>query len=206
MSTRPRRTLPARAERRDEIRLALLQSIEALVGDGSTLAEVTVERLATRAGISRAKFYVYFEDKADVLRAWFQVVNEELTQATAAWWQIGPASEKADLRAVFVPMLAAYRPHLTLMAAVHDTALYDVSIREEFAAFMDRHIGELTEHIRAGQAAGFIATELPAPQTAAWLAVMAERMQRTIAADATEGELERHLQTYVDIVWGTLYA
>lgn len=205
MSTRVRRTQQAREERRDGIRRALLESIESLVEEGFPLAEVTVERMAARAGISRAKFYVYFQDKSDVLRAWFEKVTEELRKTTARWWAIGPDSTREDLRAALGAMVGAYRPHATLMAAVIDTGLYDEEIRAEHAAFLQDHMDDLADHIRAGQRAGYIATDLPSDETAWWLALMAERMQREIPRDASDDELARHLDAYVEIVWRTLY-
>jgi AcrR family transcriptional regulator len=206
VNTRTRRTQQTRDERRDEIRRTLLRSIEELVRQGHSLADITVERMATHAGMSRANFYVYFQDRADVLRAWFDTVTEELLNTTSAWWAMGPESPRAELRTVLGRAAAAYRPHVTLLSAVHDTGLYDPEMRAQLDAFLERQSDDLAQHIRDGQQKGFIPLRLPARETAVWLARMAERMQRTILANASDDELDRHLDTYVDIVWFTLYA
>lgn len=206
MSTRARRTQPARAGRRDEMRELLLGTIETLVEQGVALADVTVERMAAEAGISRTKFYAYFEDKADLLRAWFELFSQELKSTTEAWWEIDGESSRADLRAAFAPMVATYRPHRTLMAAVHDAALYDLRIRAEYEAFITDHMADLRRHIKLGQRHGFVTADLAPAETAMWLARLGERMQRRIRPDATPDELRRHLDTYTDLVWQSLYA
>jgi len=206
VSTRVRRTQQAREDRRDDIRRALLASIESLVDEGFPLADVTVERMVARAGISRAKFYVYFQDKSDVLRAWFDTVTEEIRRPVARWWALDGDSTREDLRAALGAITAAYRPHATLVAAVVDTGLYSEDIRVAHTRFLNEHIDDLAAHIRRGQQAGYIAAELPPDETAWWLTLMAVRMQHAIPRDASRGDLERHLDAYVEIVWRTLYA
>ena len=46
----------------------LLDATERLMRDGASFTELSVDRLSTEAGISRASFYIYFEDKGHLLR------------------------------------------------------------------------------------------------------------------------------------------
>ena len=46
----------------------LLDATERLMRDGASFTELSVDRLSTEAGISRASFYIYFEDKGQLLR------------------------------------------------------------------------------------------------------------------------------------------
>jgi len=57
-----------RQERREEIERQLLDATERLMAAGASFTELSVDRLATEAGISRASFYIYFEDKGYLLR------------------------------------------------------------------------------------------------------------------------------------------
>ena len=57
-----------RQERREEIERQLLDATERLMAAGASFTELSVDRLATEAGISRASFYIYFEDKGHLLR------------------------------------------------------------------------------------------------------------------------------------------
>jgi AcrR family transcriptional regulator len=81
-----RRAQNRRAARRDEIREHLLEAVERLVSDGLSFTELSVERLATEAGVSRSTFYVYFDDKAALLTAWLAEVIDEVTEAAQGWW------------------------------------------------------------------------------------------------------------------------
>jgi AcrR family transcriptional regulator len=58
-----RRRRPTKGDRREQ---ALLDSFEALLGEHS-FAEVSVDQIALRAGVSRTAFYFYFPNKAAAL-------------------------------------------------------------------------------------------------------------------------------------------
>ena len=46
----------------------LLDATERLMRDGASFTELSVDRLSSEAAISRASFYIYFEDKGHLLR------------------------------------------------------------------------------------------------------------------------------------------
>src|SRR5579862_1906750 len=86
-----------RSKRRDEIRVKLLVAVERLLDEGHGFTELSVERLATEAGVSRSTFYVYFEDKADLLRAWLTGIIAEVYEAAKDWWGLGQTMTKSDV-------------------------------------------------------------------------------------------------------------
>ena len=57
-----------RQERREQIERRLLDATERLMRDGASFTELSVDRLSTEAAMSRASFYIYFEDKGHLLR------------------------------------------------------------------------------------------------------------------------------------------
>jgi AcrR family transcriptional regulator len=195
-----------RAKRRDDVRRRLLAVVEELLAGGESYAEISVERLVSEAKLSRSTFYVYFEDKGDLLRAWFAQVIEELEDAAAAWWELDGDATRDELRTALAEIVTAYRPHVTLMAAVYDTAAYDATVRDEVSAMMARNTAGLRNHIRRGQKQGWIDVDLLPAETAAWLTWMAERGQHQMVRSAADGELDRLIDAYADIVWNTLYA
>ncbi len=192
--------------RRDEIRARVLEAVELLVAGGSSFTELSVERLATEAGVSRSTFYVYFQDKADVLQAWLGDIIGELGEAAEAWWHLPPDATKDDLRAALGHVVAVYRPHTVLMGAVLDTATYDKTVRAAFDRFMRSNIAGLRGHIVAGQKAGTVDSALLPRETAAWLTWMAERGLNEMVSSASDAELDRLVRAYTDIIWNTLYA
>jgi AcrR family transcriptional regulator len=200
-----RRRSPGRDARRDEVRTRLLAVVERLLADGEGYTEVSVERMVAEAGMARSTFYVYFADKGDLLRAWFAEITDELRVAASTWWQLAPPVSYADVRAALAEIVATYRPHTALMAALYDTAAYDPAVRELVEAMMADNIAGLRRHIRHGQSAGFVDGELQPAETAAWLTWMAERGFHRLVRGADDAELALLIDAYARIVWNTLY-
>ena len=185
-------------------RKALTAAEEAIAT--ARFADLSIEQLTRQAGISRSKFYVYFQDKDDLIRAWFDDVWDEVYASHRDWWQLGHTASKDDLRTALANVVESYRPHATLMAAVYDQALHNSAIRSEVEATIERNIAGLAKHIRRGQHEGFIKTDLLPRETAAWLTWMAERTQHALEPDMDQQTLRRHVDTYTDIVWNSLYS
>ena len=81
----------------------MLRATEELLREGASFAELGIERIATRAGISRTAFYFYFRDKRELIMRLTQDVNAELLDAAATWW-----SGQADLRTALARIAAIY--------------------------------------------------------------------------------------------------
>src|SRR5919204_2762028 len=79
---------PQRGQRRGQIEQRLLEATERLMAQGSTFTELSVDRLATEAGMSRRTFYVYFRDKGDLLRQLTRQVFVEQQEAAQQWWDV----------------------------------------------------------------------------------------------------------------------
>lgn len=195
-----------RAARRDEIRHRLLEVVERLLGEGETFTEISVERMVAQAGLARSTFYLYFQDKGDLLVAWFGEITGELEAAARRWWRLGAGATRDDLRGALDGIVATYRPHTTLMAAMYDAAAYDGEVRALVTAMMDRNIAGLRKHIRAGQKGGWVDPGLLPDQTAGWLTWMAERGLHQLVRTASDAEVERLVDAYTTIIWNTLYA
>lgn len=201
-----RKTQSGRSERREEIRARLLAAVESLLSDGESFTELSVERLASVAGVSRSTFYVYFEDKGELIRAWLSDISSRLEIAASRWWALDADAEWADLRAALELVVTVYRPHATLMAAAFDASAYDAGVREQVESMMGRNVAGLRKHIRNGQAAGTVDARIPAAPTAAWLTWMAERGLAQLVNGASEAEITDLVDGYTWIVWNTLYA
>src|SRR3954471_2000654 len=90
---RPLASLGRQSDKRAAIEAAVLQATEALLAEGASFAELNIERIATRAGISRTAFYFYFKDKRQLLERLTEGVNEQLMAAASQWW-----SGESDIR------------------------------------------------------------------------------------------------------------
>ncbi len=196
----------SRARRREEIRDRLGAAAELLMADGESYTELSVERIVREAGISRATFYVYFEDKGDLLRALAEDFIDRMLEASAAWWSLPNDATRIDLRGAMTTIIDAYQPHKVVMAAVVEVASYDAALRELFGDLLSKTIAAVAQHIAAGQTAGYVEKALDPERTAAWLTWMAERGLYQLVAPATPATVEKLLDAMTDIVWNTLYA
>jgi len=64
----------------------------------------------------------------------------------------------------------------------------------------------LAGHLARGQEAGWVARELPARETAAWLASMLLRVLHEVVPRARDAELDVLLDTGAELLWATVYA
>ena len=69
---------PTPTTKRTAIQGAVLAATESLLAEGASYSDLNIERIATRAGISRTAFYFYFRDKRELLMRLTADVNELL--------------------------------------------------------------------------------------------------------------------------------
>ncbi|MFR9806835.1 TetR/AcrR family transcriptional regulator [Pseudonocardia sp. RS010] len=206
MSTGPgRRGRSSRAERRTESLDRLQRSAESLTADGGSFSALPVERLAAGAGMSRATFYIYFEDKAELVTSWFAQLAERITEAGEPWWGAVEPVTPDTVRATLAAVLAVYQRHRTVFAAVEEMVPLDPRLREVVEAEHALRVRQLAAHVRHGQEGGWIDSVLLADETAQWLTVMIERVATGVAvtdADAAAALAE----SGAGVVWRALYA
>jgi AcrR family transcriptional regulator len=195
-----------REQRRNDIRRRLLKAIEELAAGGESYSNVTIERLATAAGLSRATFYIYFEGKGDLLRAWFSETLEDLREACSGWREIDASPSPAELGEALRQIIVTYRKHATLMAAINDEATQDRSLRDRLSDAIERSINAVRSHIERGQEQGWIDPELLPAETAAWAIWMMERGLTQIVPTASTRQLRVLAETLTDMAWHTFYA
>ncbi|TDZ44060.1 TetR/AcrR family transcriptional regulator [Mycobacteroides franklinii] len=187
-------------------RLRLSTAIERLAGEGTTYAELTVERLIREAGVSRSTFYKYFGDKTRLLSSLAETVQVEFLRAANSWLELPSAAEQSDYGAAFATIFHTYRSHRVVMRSISEQANHDPVIRDHFARMMDAFVTAVEQHIRQGQNAGSIVGEHSAHDLAVWLTWMLEHGQLLFVGPATEFELEQYTSAATEIVWRALYS
>jgi AcrR family transcriptional regulator len=195
-----------RAQRRLQILDELLVLIEGMLDGGEPFSDISVERLASSAGMSRTRFYLYFEDKNDLIMAWFGRIREGLAEAGGRWWAAGAPPDQEALTALAEQMLRAYRPHATLMAAVEEVAAVDPAVRARVEAAIATDTDALREHIQRGQSGDAIDADLDADAVARWLTLMHWRGRRHLLRGAGDAEIPRVAGSYSALLWNVLYA
>lgn len=200
-----RKTRASRTERRAEISARLRGVTEALLGEGISYTEVSVERLCKDADVSRSTFYTYFEDKGELLRELTADVLNELGAIAAEWWERGPEIDYPHLRGIMFRLVSAYRKHDLLLAAVADTAVYDAAVREVYVGLIEGFVDAITAMIELARENGAVPTTAPARETAGLLTWMAVHGYYQMARGADQATLERIADAHTEILWCTAH-
>src|SRR3712207_1546683 len=119
----PVASLGRQSEKRAAIEASVLRATEELLTEGASFAELGVERIATRAGISRTAFYFYFRDKRDLLVRLTTDVNAQLLGAAETWW-----TGEGEIREALEGVAALYAEHGALLRAVVEVSTYDEEV------------------------------------------------------------------------------
>jgi AcrR family transcriptional regulator len=194
-----------RQQRREQMERRLLDATERLMSEGGSFTELSVDRLSTEAGMSRASFYIYFEDKADLLRRLARQVMGDLAEGGARWWTVAWRHDPDDVRAAMAGIIDTYRRHQPVLVALNEMAAYDPLVAATYRDLLTDISRRLTRVIEDGQADGSIRRELPAATTAETLTWMVERAcHQNLPMKPRDYDAEL-AATLAEIVWGALY-
>ncbi|WP_068177164.1 TetR/AcrR family transcriptional regulator [Mycobacterium sp. UM_CSW] len=194
-----------RQQRREQMERRLLDATERLMRDGASFTELSVDRLSSEAGISRASFYIYFEDKGHLLRRLAGQVFADLAHSADRWWSMAWRHDPDDVRAAMAGIIGNYRRHQPVLVALNEMAGYDAVVGATYRNLLTAITGRVTRVIEDGQADGSIRPELSPTATASALTWMVERacQQNLPTAPGTyDAELAESL---AQIIWGALY-
>lgn len=194
-----------RQERRERIERQLLEATDRLMADGASFTELSVDRLATEAGISRASFYIYFEDKGHLLRRLAVQVFDDLSAAGERWWGVAAQRNPTDVLEAMTSIVANYRAHQPLLVALSEMAGYDPGVSATYADILNAIAGRVADVIAQGQRDGIIRASLAPDITSSALTWMVERScQQNLPSRPASYDPEL-ATTLADIVWATLY-
>lgn len=195
---------PSRPDRREALERSLFDAAEQLIREGASFAEISVERLAAHAGISRSTFYTHFQDKGALARKLATAMLTELGDVADRWWQTAEHADRAALRAAITAIVDVYRHHAAAFTVVVEAATYDPTVAEELQARVQRIINTTRAAIERGQAVGVMRDVAPA-ETAAVLTWMVERAGYQLVRGADPTHDPKIVDVLTDIVWTTLY-
>ena len=168
--------------KRAAIQASVLAATEALLAEGASYADLNIERIATRAGISRTAFYFYFRDKRELLVRLTQDVNDLLYEQADIWFS-GSGKPDAEMRKALTNVAALYAQHGVLLRAIVEVSTYDGEVAQFWRELLGRFVEASRRRIEAEQAAGRAATT-QAHATAFALCWMTERaMYQQLAQD-----------------------
>ena len=159
--------------KRAQVQAAVLAATEALLAEGSSYAELNIERIATAAGISRTAFYFYFRDKRDLLMRLAADVNTQF-YAQADIWFSGEGDPEQEIREALTRIAELYAEHGVLIRAIVEVSTYEEDIARFWRGLLEQFVEATTRRIEAEQGSG--SPSAPARATAFALTWMVERV------------------------------
>jgi len=189
----PHMALGRQSEKRAAIEASVLRATEELLAEGASFAELGVERIATRAGISRTAFYFYFRDKRELLVRLTEDVNGRLMGAAETWW-----TGEGEIREALDGVAALYGEHGALLRAVVEVATYDEEVARFWRDLVGRFVVATHERIEVEQRAG---RALPGPAAAIAFSLV-WMTERTFYQSLVQDEVDRdELVEAITAVW-----
>jgi AcrR family transcriptional regulator len=133
----------------------VLEATETLLAEGTSYPDLKIERIATRAGISRTAFYFYFRDKRELLMRLTEDVTHRL-YAEGDIWFAGDGAPADQLRRALHNVAALYHRHGDVLRAIVDAASADEEVAHFWHGLIDRFVEatqrRLEDELRAGRA------------------------------------------------------
>jgi AcrR family transcriptional regulator len=133
----------------------MLDATVALLEEGAPYAELTVQDIAGRAGVSRPTFYAHFGDRRELLLELMATALRPMFDELA---QQGPMSGEAlgpdRIRPTIALVLAIARAQSAVLRAAIEAATYDDAVRARLRGFAGTFIDAAEATIRAQQQAG----------------------------------------------------
>ena len=135
----PRQTRRTRAKHggvKETVEERLLAAMERLLENGQKFATLTIEQLATEAGMSRATFYLHFRDKGELVSRLMGVVTDDIVTSAGAWLAPPEKPQRGDVEKSIRGVASAFRRHRTIIAALNDTASSDPAVEALYMEMM----------------------------------------------------------------------
>ena len=137
---------PATAKRA-LVQAEVLRATEQLLAEGSSYADLNVERIATAAGISRTAFYFYFRDKRDLLMRLAGDVTELLYAQADIWFSGEGDDPEQEIREALTRIAELYREHGVLIRAIVEVSTYEEDIATFWRGLLSRFVDATARRI-----------------------------------------------------------
>ncbi len=128
----PRTDAEPASAKRAQIERDVLQAVDDLLRGGARWNDLSIERIATAAGISRTAFYFYFRDKRELLMRLVVGVSDEVMKASV-WFSQPPDTDDPDLlRQALLFVRDVFTAHGELLRAVVEVSAVDEQVATFF--------------------------------------------------------------------------
>jgi AcrR family transcriptional regulator len=201
-----RQTSERRTVKRNANTAKLLAGVEALLADGNSYTDLSMDEITQAAGVPRSTLYYYYRDKAELFLAISETAIAEIDLASRGFGELDPNLSRAEFVKTVRGALNIWRPHVPITNALAELAAYNPEVETHFRAAWALIEDRITDHIKEGQAAGRIRKRLKPADTAAWLVWMLERgMSQLIGRESDDKRVQQLIDAAAEILYTTLY-
>lgn len=125
---------------------ALVDATLAWLAEGIAFADLSIEQIVRRAGLSRPTFYSYFRDKRALVLHLGVAFEEDLAAVAVPWLE----NADGDVLDTLEGVLRVFQRHAPTVRAVVEAATYDDEVAEFWRAFHTRFRPGAEARVRAG--------------------------------------------------------
>ena len=184
------------ASRRAAVDAKVFEAVERLLAGGTGFSELSVATIAEASGVARSTFYVHFADKTELLVRLAHETTADIFAAAYEWTDhsstaADPETLRRELEQTCARIVADYRRHRHVLAAVQAATGYDPAVAEFWNARIEGFAQHAALRLAEAQAVGLVADGVDVEQTALMAAWAIERtVARTVATRGPEHDAE----------------
>lgn len=204
MSSITRRRRSKGPDTRNAVEDAIIDAMGRLFAGGHSFTAVSVEELASEAGIARSTFYLHFHDKSELVRRLMKRVTQELLDATNVWFESEHPEFIANLEQSLRGIAHVYLKNHAIMQAITETAAYDAEIANMFRETMSNLAANTRAVVKRGQQHGWVGRDVT-PEVADALTWMVERCCIQLLTAQKPAQRERMISALTHVASRSLF-
>lgn len=184
--------------RRAETEQRILDGTVELLDAGASLAGLSVNRIATASGVSRATFYLHFADKRQLVQRLGETELFAFQRVTESFLA-DPLAGRDELGETFTELVALWRSHAGVLSSLIEMAEYDSESRETWQAVVQAVAASIAPALRVRRPELDEPMVLTLSEILAWTGERA--LHQMVGRDATDAQARRAADGLTEAVW-----
>jgi|CXWL01.1.fsa_nt_gi AcrR family transcriptional regulator len=180
----------------------LQAAMERLLEHGASFTQISVDALATEAGIARATFYLHFRDKGELVARLAARVTAEILEASTL--RSPETVTRVELKKSVRAVLGIYHRHHAVLAAMVETSAYDADVAQLFRDMMERLIEVNRRTVLRLKQVGRLPADHP-PQVAEVVTWAFERSGHQLIRGRSPAQLNAIAGALTHVIWNSIY-